>query len=83
MFKSQQELNIHVNLHLNEKPFKCEPCDKAYPSSSSLNNHKLTHNGPYFKCEICDKMFTSKYNLVSHTKIMHAKTKECHKCEIC
>ncbi|GIY85825.1 hypothetical protein CEXT_316821 [Caerostris extrusa] len=50
--------------------YKCNICDKAYASSSSLNRHVRTHTGdtPY-QCTECDKCFPYLYQLRDHNYI--------------
>jgi KRAB domain-containing zinc finger protein len=48
-----------------ENSFRCNTCEKTFPSRKHLYAHKRTHVGPY-KCEVCPKSYSSKSNLNQH-----------------
>ena len=70
-FPSSARLNLHMNVHKEEKPFKCEQCDKGFSAPASLKNHKLLHTGETFKCEFCEYSAVQKGNLKSHRLKVH------------
>ena len=49
----------HSIIHIGEKTYKCENCDKAFSVLSILTSHRRIHTGekPY-KCKDCDKAFS-------------------------
>ena len=55
-------------IHDNEKPFKCEICQKKFGYKSTLDNHqRIVHDkNKLFKCEICQKKFGLKSNMSKH-----------------
>ena len=37
---NKHRIKPHMRMHSGDKPFKCNSCDKAYPSSGALLTHK-------------------------------------------
>nr|CAI5838255.1 unnamed protein product [Callosobruchus analis] len=54
----------HLSFHTEERPYKCEVCQKTYKTERCLKVHSLTHstNRP-FVCEFCNKGFLSSTKL--------------------
>ena len=72
----------HVRIHMNEKPFICGVCTKAFSNQSNLNSHLARHydNRP-FECDVCNLTFKLKSSLNSHKK-RHYQEKR-FTCDIC
>eukprot|EP00808_Paulinella_micropora_P009177 g34950.t1 len=75
-------LNIHMRVHTNTRPFQCPHCDQAFTVSGSLNRHLRTHSGarPY-KCPDCPKACSSSSDLKKHLRI-HSGERP-YKCSLC
>eukprot|EP00808_Paulinella_micropora_P031643 g73352.t1 len=75
-------LNIHMRIHTNTRPFQCPHCDQAFTVSGSLNRHLRTHSGarPY-KCPNCPKACSSSSDLKKHLRI-HSGERP-YKCNLC
>lgn len=59
-------------VHLSEKSYKCNMCNKAFKRSLTLKEHKALHTGEIlYKCHYCPKTFNSSANMHSHKKKMH------------
>uniref|UniRef100_A0A8C6S4E8 Zinc finger protein 646 n=1 Tax=Neogobius melanostomus TaxID=47308 RepID=A0A8C6S4E8_9GOBI len=58
-----------------ERPFKCDICNRNYRHASSLLNHKNTHKTGHYKCTLCSKHFTNPMALRNHTRIHTQKKK--------
>lgn len=68
--------------HLNEKPFACHICDKAFAIQSQLTRHVKDHiSPPHFTCEQCGRIFSSRQGHHYH-QLDHAGIKP-HKCSVC
>merc|ERR1711860_174737 len=83
--KVVQRMDLHMKVHSEFKPFKCELCNKAFTYSSRLSNHiRTTHTGTKpFKCKLCDKRFSQLSNLSSHMQTHAGSRQKSFKCEIC
>ncbi|XP_028331762.1 zinc finger protein 646 [Gouania willdenowi] len=53
---------------LENRPFKCDLCDKSYIHLRSLANHKKTHQTVTCKCMVCFKMFHNMAAFHSHQR---------------
>ena len=77
-FPSAGRLKLHMNVHKDDKPYKCEVCEKGFSGPASLKNHKLLHTGETFKCEYCDYSAVQKGNLKTHRLKVHKNILEQH-----
>jgi len=68
--------------HETEKKFKCNICEYACRTSSSLKMHMLCHENDEIKCRICSSIFTSKAQVIIHLKEIHTaeESQKCIKC---
>jgi uncharacterized Zn-finger protein len=59
-FIDKTEMNLHIQRHLNIKPFKCDKCVRAFVRVADLNFHIKNHHEvskePYI-CSYCEKSF--------------------------
>ena len=83
MFKNKALLRNHITLTCanieQKKRFKCDICDKAYPTTNKLKNHTVTHSGTRnFECSRCGKTFMTKKALTYHDKSIRP-----FKCDTC
>ena len=72
-FKSNQALRLHEARHIDDKPYKCDECDKTYTASTSLEYHKnMVHRGAQvalkYMCNLCGKQFPRKGKLEIHQR---------------
>nr|XP_006630290.1 PREDICTED: zinc finger protein 646-like [Lepisosteus oculatus] len=57
-----------------DRPFKCNQCEKTYRHHGSLINHKKSHQLGAYECHVCYKQFNNLAALKSHLRI-HSKSK--------
>lgn len=57
--KSHSTLKNHLLLHKEERPYKCQQCERTYVNASALNTHvtRAHCEVPLFACHFCDKRF--------------------------
>lgn len=70
-------------MHTNERPFKCDQCDRAFVENCELLKHtRGTHtNERNFECKICQKTFKTHHSRRNHEVRNHEEKK--YKCEMC
>eukprot|EP01083_Nonionella_stella_P228544 809820_1 len=53
----------------NEKPFRCDTCNKSFKRKQTLQRHIVVHTGEkQFQCMLCHKRYTQKNSLKTHMK---------------
>ncbi|XP_073504925.1 zinc finger protein 646 [Phyllobates terribilis] len=75
------ELESPHGSHREDRPYKCNQCDKSYRHAGSLVNHKKTHQVGLYTCLICQKEYSNPMGLKSHLRT-HSEEKR-FKCEQC
>lgn len=70
-------------IHLGEKRFQCNYCDRLFSFRQDLKVHINRHEGirPY-SCKLCPKSFYLSSNLKEHMESIHLNAKR-HVCSIC
>ena len=67
---------MHMNVHDESKPFKCDDCSKCFDRKSSLDQHHTSHSVEKpFLCKICNRKFALKSVFVEH-QATHCKKPE-------
>ncbi|XP_023296651.1 gastrula zinc finger protein XlCGF7.1 [Lucilia cuprina] len=81
-FCNSGNLERHMKVHNDVRPFVCRICGKAFAQSVNLNRHYSVHNGerPY-PCTFCNKTFTQQSNMQRH-QLTHTGEKpfRCKRC---
>lgn len=87
VYAGRSKLYQHILFHKNPEMFKCEICDKSYPSKHNLKLHQTTHSHPdsyQFECPICGQRFAVQSKMKIHIT-RHAPESErkypCNQCE--
>lgn len=81
---SSSKLKNHIMLHIDERPIKCNHCEKSFRNNPQLNEHvKLLHSKTQlFPCIGCGLSFYSNAQLSKHTQVKHSnEIFSCHLCE--
>lgn len=83
-FSSRNNLaKHHRTVHLKEKNYQCNVCQKRYDSSYRLRIHQNSHQGiRQFGCTICPRDFLTSSSLARHKKTVHSQD-EPFCCNIC
>lgn len=75
-------LRTHLDMHENNKRFKCKFCEKRFRLPGTLRNHQMIHSSESnYQCQVCGKGFKKAYNLKVHLRI-HSPVKP-FECLIC
>eukprot|EP00088_Acartia_fossae_P041095 TRINITY_DN4296_c0_g1_i11.p1 TRINITY_DN4296_c0_g1~~TRINITY_DN4296_c0_g1_i11.p1 ORF type:complete len:333 (-),score=67.78 TRINITY_DN4296_c0_g1_i11:153-1151(-) len=82
-FKDKSTLNKHVkSVHLQQKPFSCVTCGKAFKRRDHLKHHFAVHTGERkYACDVCDMSFSFQSTLQKHKRV-HSVL-EVVKCRVC
>lgn len=70
-----RDAQTNTSSNKEERPFKCNICNRSYRHAGSLLNHKNTHKTGHFSCTFCSKPFTNPMALRNHTRIHTQKKK--------
>jgi len=71
VYMNERSRSLHIkSVHLQEKPYQCDICDKAFVCASYLNDHRRVHDKikPY-QCSLCDKSFKTSRELTRHFRV--------------
>ncbi|KAK3595889.1 hypothetical protein CHS0354_014720 [Potamilus streckersoni] len=80
--KDYASFMVHKRYHMDDRPYKCQLCPKAYKFEYQLKVHFRSHAGERpWVCEICGARFLATFNLKQHKLNMHSD--ETHVCDIC
>ena len=90
-FFDERLLKSHISQMHSGRRFKCDACNKDYPTKSLLRCHQAVHQERRFSCDMCPMTFHTKSVLKSHMKSVHdekarelrkSKTKMCDHCGV-
>ena len=85
-FRTRGHLKEHMDaVHVNEKLFPCDACDKSFPSAQLYRQHKReNHSESAFACNVCSKKFKNHNSLICHKRNAHrSRDPQMYVCEKC
>ena len=72
-FHFDAELQRHMNMHNDVKPFGCDLCAKWFTQNKSLTRHKKVHDDNPVTCSMCDKTCQTPEQMYTHFRDAHRK----------
>lgn len=80
----QNSLREHrIVIHLKNGSFKCDTCDKAFPSAPALKKHIVCHTTEKkYTCDTCGSAHKRHSELINHVADMHVENNFL-RCEVC
>ncbi|XP_044730755.1 zinc finger protein 675-like [Chrysoperla carnea] len=73
-FNRKMQLIEHKLIHVREKPFESDSCDKTFTMIGNFIEQKLHSREKPFTCDVCDQKFNRKMQLIEH-KLIHVREK--------
>ena len=83
-FLTENYLKIHIKqYHKNDKPHRCDVCEKTFSSKPNLYRHLRIHQNKSLTCKHCKVTFTTTQSLEDHLLSHKTKPKAKVECKQC
>ena len=71
---TSSKLKSHLMMHMDERPFKCQECDKGFRNNRQLQDHlNIVHKKePVITCTECCVSFLTQFQLNKHKQSKHS-----------
>ena len=81
LFATAESVNLHLNIHYEDKIYACEHCDKIFAHKHVYESHrKSTHRdkekSAEFDCVHCNNVFPNAVSLSNHVRVCKLKPRE-------
>uniref|UniRef100_A0A3B5M1P3 C2H2-type domain-containing protein n=1 Tax=Xiphophorus couchianus TaxID=32473 RepID=A0A3B5M1P3_9TELE len=81
-FAVQSALNVHLWIHVEDRPHKCDLCPKTFGLRGQLTAHKKSHvSRDRYLCNICGRSVSDLRSLTRH-KLTHSNERH-YGCKVC
>ncbi len=71
-FSSNAGLRVHLDIHLDRRPYSCRFCDMKFRQIGHLSAHcRNVHNDYPYQCDLCNMPFNGMVLLKKHQEIAH------------
>lgn len=81
-FERHGDYKRHMVKHSDQRPYKCEVCEKAFKRPAEMSCHMDLHRGVEYLCELCNFTTINKVSLSTHKRRMHKRDFRYH-CDKC
>ena len=82
-FHRRHELLQHQLVHIEDTPYHCMKCPRAFKTEKLLTVHENSHNDTLTPCEYCDKRFYNESERDVHVWEKHHEHAHQYKCGVC
>ena len=81
LFATAESVNLHLNIHYEDKIYACEHCEKIFAHKHVYESHrKIAHQdkekSQEFDCKFCNNIFPNSISLNNHERNCKLKPKE-------
>lgn len=81
LFATAESVNLHLNIHYEDKIYACEHCEKIFAHKHVYESHrKISHQdkekSQEYDCKFCNNIFPNSISLNNHERSCKLKPKE-------
>ncbi|XP_055585869.1 zinc finger protein 544-like [Uranotaenia lowii] len=83
-FPNNRSLNLHLNVHIREKPYQCNVCNMQFPQPFSVELHlRNVHGFAKYECDRCSIEFRTNKTYMIHLNLCGPSSVAKFHCERC